>query len=150
MDETAAQARERASVVCVHAARLLCVRLRDPTSRIARWFVPGGAIEPGETAEQAAVRETREETGYEIALRPSPPHVAQYRFVWQGRSFAVITHFFAAQLLDPARSPAPVSDASYHEGVTWLTFEEVAREFAFLPEMLHAFELLSGRARQIL
>ena len=34
------------------------------------WGFPKGHVEPGETAEQAAVRETREETGMEIALRP--------------------------------------------------------------------------------
>jgi 8-oxo-dGTP diphosphatase len=32
------------------------------------WDLPGGGIEKGESAEQAAVRETREEMGYEIAV----------------------------------------------------------------------------------
>ncbi len=32
------------------------------------WDLPGGGIEEGESPEAAAVRETREETGYEIAV----------------------------------------------------------------------------------
>src|SRR3972149_10107962 len=32
------------------------------------WDLPGGGIEIGESPEQAAVRETREEMGYEIAV----------------------------------------------------------------------------------
>jgi 8-oxo-dGTP diphosphatase len=34
-----------------------------------RWGFPGGALEPGETPEQAAVRETREETGLEVRVQ---------------------------------------------------------------------------------
>src|SRR4029450_5393681 len=39
------------------------------------WEIPAGRIEPGETPEQAAVRETIEETGW----RPGPPrHLGAY------------------------------------------------------------------------
>ena len=39
--------RQRASIVCVDGKDLLCVRLRDPVSGMARLFVPGGRVEDG-------------------------------------------------------------------------------------------------------
>ncbi len=35
--------------------------------RLGRWLQPGGHLDPGETAPQAALRETVEETGLEVA-----------------------------------------------------------------------------------
>lgn len=32
------------------------------------WSIPGGAIDPGETVREAGVRETKEETGYDIEI----------------------------------------------------------------------------------
>ena len=44
--------------------RVLLVLERD------EWSYPGGRLEPGETPEQAAVREAREEAGIEVELGP--------------------------------------------------------------------------------
>jgi 8-oxo-dGTP pyrophosphatase MutT (NUDIX family) len=129
--------RQRASVVCVHAGRLLCVQLRDPTTRVARLFVPGGAIEAGETPEQAAVRETLEETGHHVRLLPRS-QLARYPYVWNGQSFDVSTHFIAAELSEPNTPPHAVDDAAYNECVVWLGLEAVPFAMSFEPTMLAA------------
>lgn len=52
----------------VHDAvgRLLVIqRGHDPHRGL--WSLPGGRVEPGETAEQAIVREVREETGLQVS-----------------------------------------------------------------------------------
>lgn len=45
---------------------LLIRRGKEP--QYGRWMVPGGTLEWGETLEEAAVREVREETGIDIAI----------------------------------------------------------------------------------
>jgi thiamine-phosphate pyrophosphorylase len=54
-----------AAVVCLHQDRVLLVqRGREPNR--GRWSFPGGRVEPGETARDAAFREAQEETGLRV------------------------------------------------------------------------------------
>jgi 8-oxo-dGTP pyrophosphatase MutT (NUDIX family) len=130
--------RVRASAVCAHAGRLLCVRLRDPLTRVAQLFPPGGAIEAGETPIAAAVRETLEETGYRVVADVARAHIARYPYVWNGVERAVTTHFFAATLADPSAPPLAIRDADYNEATVWLALDALSEGLGFQPEILRA------------
>jgi 8-oxo-dGTP diphosphatase len=49
-------------VVCLKGDQVLLIR-RGRAPRLGEWSLPGGRIEPGERAVDAALRELREETG---------------------------------------------------------------------------------------
>jgi 8-oxo-dGTP diphosphatase len=53
------------AAVIAHEGRVLMVRRRVKEGRLS-WQFPAGKIEPGESPEQAAVRETQEETGLRV------------------------------------------------------------------------------------
>jgi 8-oxo-dGTP diphosphatase len=54
-------------VVVLRGEEVLLVR-RGTAPRVGQWSLPGGRIEWGETAEAAALRELKEETGVEVQL----------------------------------------------------------------------------------
>lgn len=54
-------------VVCLRGDRVLLIRRGTPP-RQGEWSLPGGRIEPGERAADAALRELREETGVEAEI----------------------------------------------------------------------------------
>jgi 8-oxo-dGTP diphosphatase len=59
-----------AAAIIVKDGQVLMVRRRVKEGQLS-WQFPAGEVEPGETGAQAAVRETREETGLTVAaLRP--------------------------------------------------------------------------------
>ncbi|WP_435612749.1 NUDIX hydrolase [Streptomyces sp. bgisy159] len=54
-----------AAAIVVSGGRVLMVRRRVSEGQLS-WQFPAGEIEPGESREDAAVRETHEETGVEV------------------------------------------------------------------------------------
>ncbi|WP_432486903.1 NUDIX hydrolase [Kineococcus sp. SYSU DK018] len=69
-----------ASVVVLQDGKVLMHRRSDTD----RWSIPGGGMEPGESIKDTAVREAREETGYDIEIDrlvgvfSDPNHVVSY------------------------------------------------------------------------
>ncbi|MFB6437864.1 NUDIX hydrolase [Streptomyces sp. NPDC056411] len=55
-----------AAAIIVHEGRVLMVRRQVSEGKLS-WQFPAGEVEPGETREDAAVRETKEETGLNVS-----------------------------------------------------------------------------------
>jgi len=78
------------------------------------WTFPKGGMEDGETAEVTAVRELREETGYNIEVLQELPDI-RYEFD-EGK---VIQHMFLAKVIDGHLTPEFKSDR-----LKWVPIEE--------------------------
>lgn len=95
----------------------------------ANWGFPKGHLESGERAEDAALREVREETGVaELSLRGAIDTIDWY-FRFRGRLIHKVCHFFLMETHDAATAPQRA------EGITackWLPFEEAASSISYV------------------
>lgn len=118
-----------ACVLLVDARERLLILRRAHEPGMGKWGLPGGVVEPGETAEFAAARELREEAGIEIA-----PSAFRYlvsltnNYLFQDFLWPTVDLFFAARIERAEARPEPseVSEAR------WCPLAEVPLgEFAF-------------------
>jgi len=107
-------------VVTNDADEILMIRRTDNDN----WAVPGGAIDLGESVAQAAVRETREESGIEceitgiVGIYSDPKHVLLYTSNGEVRQeFSIV---LTARPL--SGQPTPSSESSE---VRWVPLSEV-------------------------
>ena len=93
------------------------------------WALPKGTPDSGETTEETALRETREETGLEVEIEAQLGSI-RYFFVRGTTRFHKTVHFF---LMRPVGGSMDAHDAEFDE-VRWMDVPEA------LAIMTHATE----------
>lgn len=140
--------RNRASVIVIHKNKILGFRAIDPTSKTPYFFIPGGAIEPGESPAQCAARECLEETGYAIRVLEETAFERKYDFFWNGRVHSCHTTFYVGELTQKWIPPHKIEDAEYHLGVEWLEVKSIPEVFNYNKDILWAVQKLLKTAQK--
>jgi 8-oxo-dGTP pyrophosphatase MutT (NUDIX family) len=128
-----------ASAACFRGGKVLIAKRIKPSL----WSLPGGRVEPGETTEQAAIRELFEETGVTAEAVGLAGEAVVER---KDKAGAVIArfHIHAYAALWKAGEAAPGPEAAE---VAWVTPEEIEGFNAtegLLPIVLQAKRLIGG------
>jgi broad specificity phosphatase PhoE len=136
--------RHRASSVVIHENKILTFKAVDPFNQSHYHFVPGGVLEANEKHEECAVRETYEETGYDIDIHANKKVSVEYDFVWNGQKRWCRTEFLRGELRGEYFEPRPIKDASYHRGVEWKPISEKELIFNYSSAIKHAIHRVTG------
>ena len=134
------------------AQRVLLVHERvDVGSAATHWLAPGGGLEAGESAAQAACRELAEETGYTVEVpHAAPMLVLQDRYQLAGVWWCQTNQFFLTRLAGtPVASAAPKPtdlERRLALGVRWWSAAELASTTEVInpPELIGLIARLAG------
>jgi 8-oxo-dGTP pyrophosphatase MutT (NUDIX family) len=99
--------------------------------------LPKGHIEPGETPDQAALRETTEETGYCNLRTLADLGTLQSQYPLKGRWYIRDETYFLMALADHTRAGSPDYDDADHDRATfqtlWVPLAEAEGRMSFEP-----------------
>lgn len=108
---------EIAAVYIEYNDKILLLHRQDNKSQGNKWGIPGGKVDKEETPLQAAIREVKEETGYDISEQAIENLGRVY--IEYNEKDHFIYHMFRTQL---QKDPEAVKiNFNEHKGFTWVT-----------------------------
>lgn len=93
------------------------------------WTLPKGTPDAGETREETALREVREETGLQVRIT-GPLESIEYTFVQSGTRIHKTVHYF---MMEPTGGDLAGHDHEFEE-VRWIRFDEAELMLTFETE----------------
>jgi len=145
------QHRTAGGVVVDGGGRLLALErrvTRDGTP-VHEIRLPKGHIDPGETPEEAAVREVREESGYQGLEITADLGEAESEYTFQGARHHRVERYFLMRLTDPGRgAPQPVGEEEALFSPLWLDPGEAAERLTYPSEREFARRAVERMARR--
>jgi 8-oxo-dGTP pyrophosphatase MutT (NUDIX family) len=131
------------------SGQVLLLHVNDPMDdEPAFWITPGGGVEPGESAVEAAVREVNEETGLQTSPAVLGSPVARSEGSWEFRGealYSVSHHFFLrADAFELSDEHWTDEEREFHQGWRWWSADELeaTEEIVYPPRLAGLVRML--------
>ena len=126
--------------------RVLLIHAKDPRTHEQCWYPVGGGVEAGETLQQTASREAREETGLDVLPEGTPVWTRNHTYRFDGQVMDVHEEWLlhSVKYFEPA--PTHLSDFESRSilGFRWWRVEDLIHtaETVYPPRLGHRLAAL--------
>jgi mutator protein MutT len=120
--------------IILNGDQILLEKRKNPPGK-GKWSVPGGLVDLGETAEEAVIREVKEETGLEVY---DPRLVDVVNYISLSEKGAVMYHYVIIDYIVTSQGGKPHA-SSDADDLKWVPFNEV-EEYDLTETVRHFFQ----------